>query len=42
MIRKIEGFILSGQSIDLNNQLQVKLYGQSDAGSFLIIANQNE
>lgn len=40
MIRKIEGFILSGQSIDLNNQLQIKLYGQSDAGSFLIIANQ--
>jgi DNA polymerase-2 len=40
MYKKIEGFILSGQSFDHDNHLILKLYGQSDAGSFLVTIDQ--
>ncbi len=36
MYKQIEGFILSGHSIDQDDHLLLKLYGQSDAGSFLV------
>lgn len=40
MYKQIEGFILTGSSIDRENQLVLKLYGQSDAGSFIVTINQ--
>lgn len=40
MHKQIEGFILSGSSIDLENQILLKLYGQSSEGSFLVTINQ--
>ncbi|MDD4972853.1 MAG: DNA polymerase II [Bacteriovorax sp.] len=40
MHKQIEGFILSGLSFDFDDRLILKLYGQSDAGSFLVIINQ--
>jgi DNA polymerase-2 len=40
MHKQIEGFILSGLSIDLDDHLLLKLYGQSDAGSFLVTIDQ--
>jgi DNA polymerase-2 len=40
MHKQIEGFILSGLSFDFDDHLVLKLYGQSDAGSFLVIINQ--
>lgn len=39
MHKQIEGFILSGQSIDLGDHILLKLYGQSNAGSFLVTIN---
>lgn len=39
MHKQIEGFILSGFSKDVNDHLILKLYGQSDAGSFLVTIN---
>lgn len=40
MHKQIEGFILTGSSIDRDGQLLLKLYGQSDAGSFVVTINQ--
>lgn len=40
MRKQIEGFILSGRSFDSDDHLLIKLYGQSDAGSFLVTINQ--
>ncbi|MFA6238312.1 MAG: DNA polymerase II [Bacteriovorax sp.] len=40
MHKQIEGFILSGLSIDKDDHLILKLYGQSTAGSFLVTINQ--
>lgn len=40
MHKQIEGFILSGLSKDQDDHLILKLYGQSDAGSFLVTFNQ--
>jgi DNA polymerase-2 len=39
MHKQIEGFILSGSSLDLENQILLKLYGQSSEGSFLVTIN---
>lgn len=39
MHKQIEGFILSGSSIDLEDQILLKLYGQSNEGSFLVTIN---
>lgn len=39
MYKQIEGFILSGQSIDWDDHLLLKLYGQSTEGSFLVTIN---
>lgn len=39
MHKQIEGFILSGSSIDLEDQILLKLYGQSSEGSFLVTIN---
>lgn len=39
MHKQIEGFILSGSSIDLENQILLKFYGQSTEGSFLVTIN---
>ena len=36
MYKQIEGFILSGHAIDQDDRLILKLYGQSDAGSFFV------
>jgi DNA polymerase-2 len=36
MHKQIEGFILSGMSIDLDDHILLKLYGQSPVGSFLV------
>jgi DNA polymerase-2 len=40
MHKQIEGFILSGYSIDLDDRLMLKIYGQSDHGSFLVTTDQ--
>lgn len=40
MHKQIEGFILSGLAIDREDHIILKLYGQSDAGSFLVTINQ--
>lgn len=40
MYKQIEGFILSGFSIDHFDHLQLKIYGQSDAGSFFVTIDQ--
>ena len=40
MHKQIEGFILSGFSIDRDDRLILKIFGQSDAGSFLVIIDQ--
>jgi DNA polymerase-2 len=39
MHKQIEGFILSGSSIDLEDHILLKLYGQSSEGSFLVTIN---
>ena len=39
MHKQIEGFILSGQSFDREDHLLIKLYGQSNAGAFLVTIN---
>lgn len=39
MHKQIEGFILSGLSTDRDDHQLLKLYGQSDAGSFLVTIN---
>ena len=40
MHKQIEGFILSGFSIDQYDHFQLKIYGQSDAGSFFVTIDQ--
>lgn len=39
MHKQIEGFILSGSTIDLIDQVLLKLYGQSTEGPFLVTIN---
>lgn len=39
MHKQIEGFILSGSSVDQGDQILLKLYGQSTEGSFLVTIN---
>lgn len=39
MNKQIEGFILSGQCFDRDDHLLLKLYGQSNVGSFLVTIN---
>lgn len=39
MEKQLEGFILSGSTNDFEGHLQLKLYGQSDEGSFLVTIN---
>lgn len=40
MQTQIEAFIFKGSSFDYNNQTFIKLYGQSNQGSFLVTINQ--
>jgi DNA polymerase-2 len=40
MQTQIEGFIFKGSSFDYNGLTFIKLYGQSNKGSFLVIVNQ--
>jgi DNA polymerase-2 len=40
MQTQIEAFILKGSSFDYDNQTVIKLYGQSNQGSFVAIINQ--
>jgi len=40
MFKQIEGFILSGFSSDRDDHIILKLYGQSDAGTFSVIIDQ--
>ena len=40
MHTQIEAFILKGSSFDYDNRTIIKLYGQSNKGSFLVIINQ--
>lgn len=40
MHKQIEGFILSGNSLDRGDHQVLKLYGQSDSGSFFVTINQ--
>jgi DNA polymerase-2 len=40
MYKQIEGFILSGLSFDYQDHLVLKIYGQSNEGTFLVTLNQ--
>jgi DNA polymerase-2 len=40
MQTQIEAFILKGSAFDFNNRTVIKLYGQSNQGSFLVTINQ--